>query len=192
MVELAENATPLSPDELLASGWSARGRNGRISIMVSMFPSIKHPGYVHFAIVATGGVGGMETKRPVRADGLWLFLGNELEKLGFVAGQLSWDRVEAKRYEPRAREIGVVYFLQAGPFIKIGRSQALDRRINDLQTACPYQIDYIGSIVGGAKEETMLHRRFAHLRSSGEWFHATPALVDHVNSLLGAKVSDEN
>lgn len=185
-----EAVGPVALDQLLASAWLGCGRSARAMIMVTLFPSVDHPGYIHFILLGTGGVGRIETKKPIRADGIWLFLGAQLEELGLTATQLNWKPSAAPL--PKVEEIGVVYFLRAGPFIKIGRSKTPDARIAELQTACPYPIYLLGSITGGATEENALHHQFAHLRSSGEWFHAKSALTSYIASLLHKGLIDEN
>lgn len=67
---------------------------------------------------------------------------------------------------------GFVYFLQSGPSgpIKIGWSQDVERRIEQLQTANAQRLVLLGTLRGRMEDEAALHTRFAHLRMEGEWF----------------------
>jgi len=79
----------------------------------------------------------------------------------------------------------VVYFVRAGGFVKIGfTSKAVHLRINEFKTGCPYETELIGTIDGDLKTERSLHRRFAHLRSSGEWFIATDELISYISKVV--------
>jgi hypothetical protein len=67
-----------------------------------------------------------------------------------------------------------VYFVQSqsGGLIKIGVSKDAAKRIAFLRTSAPEPILAVGVMVcneGGELERT-LHRKFAHLRTHGEWF----------------------
>lgn len=87
-------------------------------------------------------------------------------------------------YERRRRQI--IYFIQAktpdgrGP-IKIGYTASTApsdrRRIDDLQTGCPYELVVLRFLPGTRREEKALHKRFADFRMRGEWFEYTPGLA---------------
>lgn len=67
------------------------------------------------------------------------------------------------------------YILKAGPFCKIGHSNNVQRRIETMQTGCPYEITIVClfayDIEQTAREmETRLHNRFRRARIRGEWF----------------------
>lgn len=71
-----------------------------------------------------------------------------------------------------------VYFLESGPYMKIGFSDdpiaraesatRLGKRPDDLPRES--DADLIGWIPGDRKVEAKMHQRFAHLRVAGEWF----------------------
>lgn len=71
-----------------------------------------------------------------------------------------------------------VYFIEAGPYMKIGfsddpiaRAESVTRtgrRPDDLPREADAEL--IGWIPGDRKAEARLHRRFAYLRVAGEWF----------------------
>lgn len=83
-----------------------------------------------------------------------------------------------------------VYFLRCGEFVKIGYAHDVRVRMEAIRTHNPYKVEPIGFIECKSLEEAKRierehHERFAHLRSTGEWFRTEPDLVDHVQSLSG-------
>lgn len=85
---------------------------------------------------------------------------------------LAWAKVEH-----------VVYFLHAPDcgLVKIGYSFELWRRVAEIQLLSPARLEILGAMPGGLRKESELHRRFAHLRSHGEWFH----LDDELDRFIG-------
>ncbi|WP_199197432.1 GIY-YIG nuclease family protein [Chroococcidiopsis sp. CCALA 051] len=72
--------------------------------------------------------------------------------------------------------------------IKIGKARDLDKRLKSLQTSSPATLQLLKAIqVTGEKEaaemESKLHRRFTHLRITGEWFKAEKELLDYLSNL---------
>jgi hypothetical protein len=67
---------------------------------------------------------------------------------------------------------GYIYFLKSGDQYKIGFSRAPIRRLEQLITGLPYGVTAITALRGTMGEEQLLHRKFASLRVSGEWFEA--------------------
>jgi hypothetical protein len=80
---------------------------------------------------------------------------------------------------------GVVYFVQSGQFIKIGHSKKWPERLSVLQTGSPMGIEVLHVEVGPTSKERALHRRFGMYRYRGEWFHASAALFDFIESRKG-------
>lgn len=71
-------------------------------------------------------------------------------------------------------QIGRVYAVRmtAGP-VKIGFVSADDRllrRVRNLQTACPWRLQLLGSKVGTRRNEFELHSGLRNDRMIGEWF----------------------
>lgn len=101
-------------------------------------------------------------------------------RAGLADRVLSGDLCSAQAYrratkgDKAAYGKSVVYFLRAGPFVKIGLASFGDvqARIEDLQTGCPYEITLLAVTIGDRSAELKLHRRFESLRSraTGEWF----------------------
>lgn len=85
---------------------------------------------------------------------------------------------------------GFVYFIKPkfrdGP-IKIGSSTSLNRRIESLQTSNFEELEVIGAIERDDYKsvERELHLRFVQWRVRGEWFAASPELIEHVMNLSG-------
>ncbi|MBB4984994.1 GIY-YIG nuclease family protein [Streptomyces nymphaeiformis] len=54
--------------------------------------------------------------------------------------------------------------------VKIGRSVDPKRRLAQIQTMSPVPLELLAVHIGDHEVETYLHRRFALLRTHGEWF----------------------
>ena len=67
-----------------------------------------------------------------------------------------------------------VYFVQAEPPdgpVKIGYTRRrVDVRVSEGQTFSSNQIHVLVEVPGTRRDESRLHRRFAHLHLRGEWF----------------------
>ncbi len=79
-----------------------------------------------------------------------------------------------------------VYFVRCstGP-IKIGTANDVADRVSCLQVGCPYQLELLGTIRGGARAERALHMAFEPFRFRGEWFGDAPEIKKAVRGLLG-------
>lgn len=78
---------------------------------------------------------------------------------------------------------GNVYFITSGTHIKIGWAKDPDRRLAALQTASPVKLSLVYSFPGSGAKERELHAKFSHLRSSGEWFAASPEIFAAIDEL---------
>jgi hypothetical protein len=81
--------------------------------------------------------------------------------------------------------VSVVYFIQIGDSgpIKIGVSVDVQKRLQQLQTASPYQLRLLAKLLGGESKEAELHRRFAAFKMQGEWFSPSQELQDFIHGL---------
>lgn len=72
---------------------------------------------------------------------------------------------------------GYVYFIQreSGP-VKIGFSCSPKARLASLRTSSSEHLDLLFAVTGDMSHEANIHRRFAHLNLSGEWFRPNPDL----------------
>lgn len=77
---------------------------------------------------------------------------------------------------------GTIYFIEAvgAERIKIGWTEMpIERRMRELQTACPFPLTARLLLAGTQAEERALHRRFAHCRAmpNTEWFHLIGEII---------------
>jgi hypothetical protein len=90
---------------------------------------------------------------------------------------------QATGERPASFSGSIVYFLQAGSFIKIGITTGDPRRrIDQLQTGCPYEIRVLGCIPGGRALEQKLHKKFSAFRAHGEWFRMNPEILQELRA----------
>jgi hypothetical protein len=81
-----------------------------------------------------------------------------------------------------------VYFVAADNRIKIGVATSVRKRLKELQTSAPHKLQLIAVRPrAGRAEESAIHRRFAAYRLHGEWFKASPELLQYVAQLRGAR-----
>lgn len=146
---------------------------------VTISPSAEYPGH-WYAERSTGGY--IETlKLPIRSDGLAYML----ESWKVLSAIEYWSPADADLVPPtrpqQSRRHHVVYFVQAGPFIKIGfTSRDIEYRIAQMRTGCPFPIQVLGAIDGDQRTERALHARFAAHRHHGEWFRCDPEILAFV------------
>ena len=85
------------------------------------------------------------------------------------------ELIDAAAYEGRR----YVYFIRIGEDgpIKIGLTDDVKRRLEQLQTAHPDALRVIACVPGDRRLEAHLHQRFSAERISGEWFHPSSSLI---------------
>jgi len=86
---------------------------------------------------------------------------------------------------PKPAEVmdGLVYFIDDGFFIKIGFSKDPEDRMIKLQTASPFKLRLLHSIVANRRLEREFHQKFRHLKSHGEWFRGESELRAYIAGL---------
>jgi hypothetical protein len=179
----------LTAAQVASSGWTGSAITDFGAVVVTVFECPSNKGYFHCVVI---GRTVTETKRPVIAVAVGVTLDYFLATFHQCkAGDIRWRKtqLQPERLDQKlsANPQEIVYFLRAGEFIKIGKStHSGRRRIAELQTGCPYPISLIAEIQGGLREEAALHRRFAHIRAHGEWFHATTDLLAHIEEITVA------
>ncbi len=95
----------------------------------------------------------------------------------------------AKRVKTGPAKIngGVVYFLQSETgLIKIGCSTNLDARIRHIRAMSPAQLELLGSMPGGHREERAAHAKLQSWRDHGEWFRSDAESLAIIKSLIKA------
>ncbi len=82
----------------------------------------------------------------------------------------------------------MIYFAEAEGLarIKIGFTDETDSevRMKALKTGCPVPLNVLRTIPGERELEKELHRRFAACHIHGEWFHASPEILEFITSSL--------
>lgn len=78
-----------------------------------------------------------------------------------------------------------VYFIHSehGAVVKIGWSSNVHQRLASLNQYSPVPLTLTATFPGGLPDERKMHERFAHLRKHGEWFAASPELMDFIAEL---------
>ncbi len=87
-------------------------------------------------------------------------------------------KAEVRVYFAHNQEVGAV---------KIGSSGDVNARLDALQIASPHELILMGTLPGGRREEKRLHQLFDAMHMRGEWFRATPELLDDVGRLLAER-----
>ena len=86
----------------------------------------------------------------------------------------------------------VVYFVEDGDFIKIGRCRKHNydngQNMSELQRGNPRELKYLGilnckSENAAYAQEQILHERYKHLRHRGEWFCKSQELLDYITDV---------
>jgi len=82
-------------------------------------------------------------------------------------------------------QAGFVYLLKAGPYYKIGVSTNVDKRIEQLATLPPFDIELVHTTYDTDMYalEKDLHNLYADKRKNGEWFELTDNDVEYVKGL---------
>lgn len=73
---------------------------------------------------------------------------------------------------------GIVYYVRLGNRVKIGFSTDFVSRMS----VVPHE-SILFTKPGTLADERLEHKRFAHLRTSGEWFQADPELMAYITDL---------
>lgn len=96
-------------------------------------------------------------------------------ELGSLKAQIGSAKSNLDR--KKSPRVGVVYFLKSNGFMKIGWTSDLDQRLKQ------YDPDarVLAVKPGTKKDETALHKKFAHLKTHRrEWFGITPQVMEEV------------
>ena len=92
--------------------------------------------------------------------------------------------------------MSVVYLIQAEGTnrYKIGTTQNIDARIDQLKTGCPYELKLIKTIDGSAWIEHEIHEHFKYCRKKGEWFEFEniESVANYMDEVESLEESDED
>lgn len=75
------------------------------------------------------------------------------------------------------QQVGYIYFVRMGTFVKIGHTLDVAARMKTIQTSCPAKIDLLRLERGTVDLERSFHRQFEKYRTKGEWFAIQGALA---------------
>lgn len=78
----------------------------------------------------------------------------------------------------------VVYFIscdQPDYPIKVGSTTNVEKRLAQIQNACPWPLRVLAVAAGGSSVEREIHRAFREDRLSGEWFKRTNGLMEIIS-----------
>ena len=120
---------------------------------------------------------------------IWLIDGQEVRVIPRrVMEMLSsgFDKPSNWREPPPAApyvERGVVYFIRANGFVKIGRTTNFDNRFAKLQTGSPHPLEVLLTIPGGSRREAEIHADLIEHRYRGEWFHECPEVMAYIEAI---------
>lgn len=107
---------------------------------------------------------------------------------------LQEQRRAKHRYEQqlrRAREATVYYVQRTDGLIKIGFSSVPRQRIVNLRREHG-PLEVLATHKGGRDAEQVQHRRFDHLRVTGEWFRPEPDLLAHIGRISDRRAQSES
>lgn len=77
----------------------------------------------------------------------------------------------------------MIYFIKCLDYVKIGCTNNIQSRINEIQVCTPEKIKLLGLINGNFEDEKLYHEKFKHINSKGEWFYFTKELENYIESL---------
>jgi len=102
----------------------------------------------------------------------------------FLNDPFGYKQSRRKEKESQSRE-GFVYILKCGPYYKIGLSQVVDRRIEQLSTTPPFDVELIYTIETDDMYdlESFLHNKFSEKRKNGEWFELGQDDIEYIMGL---------
>lgn len=89
----------------------------------------------------------------------------------------SWEAGTAKT---------LVYFMRAGKYVKIGITKDIQRRLAQIQSACPLTITIVWAEQANICYEEFLHAYFHEHREHGEWFLYTDRVARFVKDQLSS------
>lgn len=77
-------------------------------------------------------------------------------------------------------------------YCKIGYSSSPKRRLGEIQTSCPLEMNIILTIKGNMNLEKEFHRKFNHLRIRYEWFEYHEDVIEYIRNYRDTTVTKIN
>lgn len=93
--------------------------------------------------------------------------------------------LDEERVEPDSL-VAYVYLLKCGEYFKIGRTNNIDRRMEQLRIQLPHIPEVLHTIRTNvpAYTERLFHEKFSQFRLNGEWFHLEHGAIDFFCTFL--------
>lgn len=97
------------------------------------------------------------------------------------------DRLKAAKKRAAKKPVPVVYFIhdEIRSAIKIGFATNLYQRFASIQSSSASPLKLLGAVAGTLDDEAALHQKWHPLLIRGEWFSATPELLEWIKNQLG-------
>lgn len=73
-----------------------------------------------------------------------------------------------------------VYFIRAGDYLKIGKTDDIKKRVAQLQTGCPHDLQVVLLVPGDEREEGLSHEELKSEHVRGEWFKISEKTVAYM------------
>lgn len=83
-----------------------------------------------------------------------------------------------------------IYAIECGDFVKIGKSAAPSKRISEIRTSNPLEVNFLGDVHAHEMVEKMIHSHLSDDRERGEWFRKTERVMGIVSLIAGKKAVD--
>lgn len=78
----------------------------------------------------------------------------------------------------------MIYFVECGGLVKIGKATDVRARLSSMQTGNPEPMTLLGEVPGGRADESDLHQRFRSFRVRGEWFRYSGELRTFIDETV--------
>ena len=85
---------------------------------------------------------------------------------------------------PQSHDRERVYFVRLGSMVKIGYSANITGRLE----AIPHE-EVLAVFPGTMRDERTCHRKFAHLRTVGEWFQDDPSIREFIAAMAATNAA---
>lgn len=106
------------------------------------------------------------------------------------AEAVDWINSKGARKSRVNKRPGFVYFIRCLDAVKIGFATNTAIRFSTLQIASPHTMELLASIPGTQIDERLIHAKFAHLRTRGEWFALNDEILSFIKNTEGTDVRE--